>query len=308
MSFSQNIQTLLDNKEATPKSLIESIQKRISQKQIERTQTPADGFTVDELDSPEFAPASPADRPLDSEGNPIDTDWGSYDPNASEKSSLQSIQSPEYAPTSPAGRPLNSEGNPIDTDWGSYDPNSPYASPENTESSQKKMEGGNGPTDYKIGGRVCMRKCKDKNTRRPWEITHMGQKFITIRAIDKEGLSDLDQVNVVSSHDIFPEEHARMYIPQMLPDRIPQNQPIPTNTTTQPTIIIAPKFFNGNGSDNSTSELPSESLDSNHNIMSEPSMVIKSNVDTSNESDTEEFDPNKKVDFSKGLVIKKQGQ
>ena len=311
MSFSHNIQTLLDDKEATPKSLIESIQKRISQKQIERTQTPADGYTVDESDSPEFASASPAERPLDSEGNPIDTDWGSYDPNASEKSSLQSIQSPEYAPYSPADRPLDSEGNPIETDWGSYDPNSPYASPENTESSQKKMEGGNGQADYKIGGRVCMRKCKDKNTRRPWEITHMGPKFITIRAINKEGLSDLDQVNVVSSHDIFPEEHAHMYIPniqpQMLPDRIPQMQPIPTNTSTQPTVIIAPKFFNGNGSDNSTSELPVESLDNNQNIMSEPSMVIKSNVDTANQPETE-VDSNKEVDFSKGLVIKKQGQ
>jgi hypothetical protein len=311
MSFSHNIQTLLDDKEATPKSLIESIQKRISQKQIERTQTPEDGFTVDELDSPEYAPDSQANIPLDSEGNPIDTDWGSYDPNASEKSSLQSIQSPEFASASPADMPLDSEGNPIDTDWGSYDPNSPYVSPENKEDSQTKMVGGNGPTGYKIGGRVCMRKCKDKNTRRPWEITHMGPKFITIRAIDKEGLSDLDQVNVVSSHDIFPEEHAHMYIPkiqpQMLPDRIPQMQPIPANTSTQPTVIIAPKFFNGNGSDNSTSELPNESLDSNQNIISEPSMVIKSNVDTANQSDTE-VDSNKEVDFSKGLVIKKQGQ
>ena len=41
--------------------------------------------------------------------------------------------------------------------------------------------------------------------------------------------------------------------------------------------------------------------------MSEPSMVIKSNVDTANQSDTE-VDSNKEVDFSKGLVIKKQGQ
>ena len=311
MSFSHNIQTLLDDKEATPKSLIESIQQRITQKQIDRVQTPADGFTIDELDSPEYAPTSPAYRPLDSEGNPIDTDWGSYDPNASEKSSLQSIKTPEYAPTSPAYIPLDSEGNPVNTDWGSYDPNSPYVSPDNKEESLKKMEGGNSPSDYKIGQRVCMRKCKDKNTRRPWEITHIGSKFITIRAIDKEALSELDQVNVVSNYDIFPEEHAHMYIPQIqsqaLPEDIPQIQPIPTNTSTQPTVIIAPKFFNGNGSDNSTSELPSESLDSNQNIMSEPSMVIKSNVDTANQSDTE-VDSNKEVDFSKGLVIKKQGQ
>ena len=118
-------------------------------------------------------------------------------------------------------------------------------------------------------------------------------------------------MNVVSSHDIFPEEHAHMYIPknqpQMLPDRIPQNQPISTNTSTQPTIVIAPKFFNGNGSDNSTSELQGDQLDNNDNIMSEPSMVIKSNVDTANQPETE-VDSNKEVDFSKGLVIKKQGQ
>jgi len=156
-----------------------------------------------------------------------------------------------------------------------------------------------------------MRKCKDKNPKRPWEITHMGSKFITIRAIDNEGLSELDQVNVVSSHDIFPEAHAHMFIPKVQPqslhDGVPPFQPIPTNSATQPTVIIAPKFFNGNGSDNSTSELPNEAIDGNRNIMSEPSMVIKSNVDTTN-SKTEENDANNIIDFSKGLVIKKQGQ
>jgi len=85
------------------------------------------------------------------------------------------------------------------------------------------------------------------------------------------------------------------------------HQHIPSNTSTQPTVIIAPKFFNGNGSDNSTSELPSEAIDGNRNIISEPSMVIKSNVDTT-KSNSDENDVNNIIDFSKGLVIKKQGQ
>ena len=98
---------------------------------------------------------------------------------------------------------------------------------------------------------------------------------------------------------LFPK-----FIPLHLKEGMHQPQPIPTNSATQPTVIIAPKFFNGNGSDNSTSELPSEANDRNHNIMSEPSMVIKSNVDTTN-SKTEENDANNVIDFSKGLVIKK---
>ena len=313
MSFSQNIQTLLDDKEATPTSLIQSIQKRITEKQIQRTDTPTpDTPTPETPETPPYAPFSPAYVPGSPAYNPNSPAYNPNSPAYNPNSPAYNPNSPAYNPNSPAFDP-NSPGTPADDPYSppyaptspAYDPNSP-----GTPDNDKQVGGGNGPSDYKIGDRVCMRKCKDKNPKRPWEITHMGSKFITIRAIDNEGLSELDQVNVVSSHDIFPEAHAHMYIPNIQPqslhDGVTPFQPIPTNSATQPTVIIAPKFFNGNGSDNSTSELPSEASDGNHNIMSEPSMVIKSNVDTTN-SKTEENDVNN-IDFSKGLVIKKQGQ
>lgn len=303
MSFSQNIQTLIDDKEATPKSLIRSIQERISKKQIERNDTPIDGYTPDQNKSPDYPNYSPNEMPVDENGRIVDTDWGDYNPNSPEFAK----DSPEFAKDSPEA--AGTTRNLPDTDWGDYNPYSPYVSP-NAED-KDKLEGG-GDTTYKIGDRVCMRKCKDKHVRRPWEITHMGNKFITVRALDNEELSELDQVNVVSRHDIFPESQANLYIPAAEPMRldsgIPMSQNIPPNNSTQPVVIIAPKFFNGNGSDNSTSEQPIPAAETGYNgnmSMTEPSIVIKTEDNASTKAN--ETVEGRAIDFSKGLVIKKQG-
>jgi len=306
MSFSQNIQTLVDDKEATPKSLIRSIQERISKKQIERNDTPMDGYTPDKNTTPDYAKYSPNQMPVDENGRMIDTDWGDYNPNSPEIAK----DSPEFAKDSPEA--AGATRNLPDTDWGDYNPYSPYVSP-NAED-KDKLEGG-GDITYKLGDRVCMRKCKDKHVRRPWEITHIGNNFITVRALDNEELSELDRVNVVSRHDIFPESQANMYIPAAQPMRldsgIPMSQNIPPNTSTQPMIIIAPKFFNGNGSDNSTSEqpVPEDATGYEGNMsLSEPSIVIKADPSAENGSTkVKEKNEDRAIDFSKGLVIQKQG-
>jgi hypothetical protein len=103
MSFSQNIQTLLDDKEATPKSLIDSIQKRITEKQIQRTDTPTPDTPTPE--TPPYAPFSPAYVP----GSP------DYVPG-----------SPDYVPGSPAYVPGSPAYNPNSP---AYDPNSPADKP-----------------------------------------------------------------------------------------------------------------------------------------------------------------------------------
>lgn len=92
---------------------------------------------------------------------------------------------------------------------------------------------------------------------------------------------------------------------------IPMSQNIPPNTSTQPMIIIAPKFFNGNGSDNSTSEqpVPEDATGYEGNMsLSEPSIVIKADPSAENGSTkVKEKNEDRAIDFSKGLVIQKQG-
>jgi len=50
-----------------------------------------------------------------------------------------------------------------------------------------------------------MRGCSDGHPGRPWVITHAGNKFITVRALDTTGLSPDQTVRVVSGIDVFPE-------------------------------------------------------------------------------------------------------
>ena len=73
--------------------------------------------------------------------------------------------------------------------------------------------------------------------------------------------------------------------------------------TTQPTVVIAPKFFNGNGSDNSTSDVPSNPEPVAYdNLNQQPSIVVKDSVSKAvpNVSEEKSIEP----DFS-NLVIKK---
>ena len=74
---------------------------------------------------------------------------------------------------------------------------------------------------------------------------------------------------------------------------------------TQPTVVIAPKFFNGNGSDNSTSDVPNNTEPISYdNLNQQPSIVVKDSASRSTPSVSEEkaIEP----DFS-NLVIKKVG-
>jgi len=312
MSFSKNIQKLTDDNEATPGSIISAIQSRISQKQLDRSDTPSGDYTLTpppktDDESPVYVPGSPAYAPAYDPNSPPfphdSTDSSVYNPNTPPGTQPDSTDSSVYNPNTSPGTPPDSpaydpNSPPFPPDSPAYDPDTP---PFPQDSSDVEQNGGGG-IKYKIGDRVCMRKCKDKSPKRPWAISHIGPKFITIRAVDTDNLSELEQINVVSSHDIFPESHAHMYIPNAQPvqEGFPQMQQMPMNPSTQPNIIIAPKFFNGNGSDNSTSDVPVDSEHVNENItMSEPSMVVKSSEP--------EAPSNGVIDFSKGLVIKKQG-
>jgi DNA-directed RNA polymerase II subunit RPB2 len=290
MSFSQNIQNLTDDISTTPMSLINSIQKLISEKQILHSDTPVDT-------SPEYDPKSPEYDPKSHE----------YDPNLSPQLTPNPDDSPPWEP--------QFEGSPLDvspTQQHNFSPESPdYPPPPFNDDQQMVHYGGN--IKYNLNDRVC-RTSGDDKTNRPWYISHIGDKFMTIRAIDTDELSELDQTQVVSGYDIFPESQSHTHAPIHPPNETVMKIPLETPVqTTQPTIIIAPKFFNGNGNDNSNdgllqNEVDSVSMQNNENndqyqeheqddIIIRPQPEKTSTKPSSSNKDGE-------IDFS-NLVIKK---
>jgi hypothetical protein len=145
----------------------------------------------------------------------------------------------------------------------------------------------------------------------------VGDKFLTAFALDPVGLSTDKQIRVVKGGDIFIPTAQDMQrggisgrvTPVLLDDPFSQNMILP-NTMSQPNIIIAPKFFNGGGSDNST-ELQPVNMDTitgggqimqtgglaptiSSLAMSEPVQSTSKTVSGGGE-----------IDFSKPLVVKK---
>ena len=162
-----------------------------------------------------------------------------------------------------------------------------------------------------MGERVCLRNCKDNYPTRPWKVSHVGPKFITVSALDPIGLDDSETMNVVTPFDIYPEEQAHIQYPNIPIQQsggqvmtqpmsmVPQQQ--------QPTVVIAPKFFNGNGSDNSSDSRPTSDsmpIDNFLNSTEPPSMVLKNNVKES--QSISDKSKNDDIDFS-NIVIKKAG-
>jgi DNA-directed RNA polymerase II subunit RPB2 len=313
MSYSQNIQTLTGDSNMTPAGLMRAIQERIQSKHSARLFTPMEmtpqeeslmkeANTVFAVDStPDSPPYAPPDSPMDS------PPYAPYSPVSLGKdyiaAPLLDSDSPKYNANSPYVSPVDA-GNTSPT----YNPNSPYVSPGQLGGSREADD----EARYKLGERVCLRNCKDGHPTRAWEVSHIGPKFITLRAIDKSGLSDENSIRVVSAFDIFPEEHAHAYHAKhmaaqhnIVPMRMDQPysvSAIPGNPAA-PTIVIAPKFFNGNGSDHSTGVEPSNNAGDYNSIVPETmsDIVVKANIASEPRSE-----PIETLDLSKPIIVKKQ--
>ena len=320
MSFSQNIQTLTGDSNMTPTTLMRAIQQRIQEKHANRLFTPME-LTPEEksilnVANADFGTDSPAGAP--------------YSPPFAPQSPNKSQDSPPFAPYSPVTLDQDYIAPPrIDSDSPPYKPNSPYISPAEAgdESpaydpntpyvSPSYMGGGksNYADDeerYKLGERVCLRNSKDGHPTRAWEVSHIGPKFITVRAIDKTGLSEEDGIRVVSAFDLFPEEHAHAYhakhsaiAPPMLMEQPYLQQQQPQNMAA-PTIVIAPKFFNGSGSDNSAGDSIPNAQDNSFTPQTMSDIIIKATAPPPREKEQEKTSGTAtEVDFSKPLIIKK---
>jgi len=334
MSYSQNIQTLTGDDKMTPTSLIRAIQKRIDEKHTARLFTPSPEDTPDQSlfkeavddfsppyapgspaygpnESPPYAPGSPAYAPTDSPPYaPTDTpDSPPYAPYSPVDMPEYVPRSPDYAPGSPAYNPNSPYVSPAEAgDSPVYNPNSPYVSPGQMGGGSKEEDDDEEEARYKLGEKVCLRHCKDGHPTRAWEVSHVGPKFITLRAFDTTGLSEEDQIQVVSPFDIFPEEHARAYHAKHM---VQTTNHMPAAHMEQmnamplpqpPTVInITPKFFNGGGSDHSSGiEQPTEST-GNHFVPETMSdIVVKANLKPATKTE-----PIEELDLSKPLIVKK---
>jgi DNA-directed RNA polymerase II subunit RPB2 len=326
MSYSDNIKQLT-NEENTG-NLLKSIRDIMANKQQKRMLTPDENeFTPESPDydpnSPPYAPYSPPYAPNSPDYDPraiTNPRNEVYDPDSPPYSAIlgrvmtreefeaaqNNQESPAYVPQTPSTSPGYIPRTPSTSptyvpNSPDYDPNSPPYAPSDTQ------EGG-GESRYNVGERVCLRNCKDNYPTRPWKVSHVGPKFITVSALDPSGLDDSETMNVVTPFDIYPEEQAHIQYPNIpLQQSTPvMRQPMPMVPQQQPTVVIAPKFFNGNGSDNSSDSRPADNMpiDNFLNSTEPPGIVVKNNVKES--QSISDKPKNDDIDFS-NIVIKKAG-
>ena len=302
LSYSDNIVKVTNEDIGTPESLMTNIKSLLNKKLEDRLQTPSDDVSLSTESSPYVPPGEDTYTkdnnenildPLSGQGNDVSSE--SYHPISIDSSNSSESYHPDpspYKPSSPNSLPSQPKDNVY---------------PTNDDIEDGEIQGG-GSNRYNLGERVCMRNCNDNYPTRPWKVTHVGPKFLTIHALDKVGLSDSDAVNVVLPFDIYPESDAHIYapkIPQSVMQPQVQSENNPNVVPNQPTVVIAPKFFNGNGSDNSTNEgtIPQADampIDNFLNSTQSPNIVVKENANSKpvNEMKTENIDFN-------NLVIKK---
>lgn len=290
MSYSKNIDALTGVDNITPKSLIDAIKKQLQEKRGPRRHTPPDVYT--KTPSPDYpTDVSPAYQPseIDSlvEGLDKNTDSPIYNPLESPEESNQKI----YSPHSPEDSPPQQSGG--------------------------SRQSGGGGSEYAPGDRVMMRGVTDGYADRLWEITKVGDKFLTAFALDPVGLSTDKQIRVVKGGDVFRPTVQDMQrgisgggisasggiAPIInLDDPFSQNmitQPFPL---AQPNIIIAPKFFNGGGSDNSTELQPADIMTGGQTGGLAPTI---SSLEPVIQSNTKTVSSGGEIDFSRPLVVKK---
>lgn len=211
-------------------------------------------------DSPEYHPITPDDS-LESPPK--------FVPMTPEDSPPRSLSSsPEFVLGTPDVTPTTPEENPEPTMMGGV----------GVRQEEERVVRNEHKHGFNLYERVFLRNVKDGYPLRPWEITKMSptSNFITVKALDTSGLTPMSAVQVVMPYDLLHEEDALKEAPKMphlttsMPQQPQHPQPV-SDAPQQPTVIIAPKFFNGNGSDHSTQEP----------VAVPPEIVVKDEISTS---------------------------
>jgi hypothetical protein len=268
----------------------------VSPEELQNTMVSPPSHDMDDDDKSEsYHPITPYDDDEKSESyHPMTPDMDDENfpgtPSGTPPGAKVIPESPAYAPTSPDYPP---KGYAMDSSEDSFIPPPPPPEEDSEESIQ-------------TGGRVCLKDDVDHPTR-PWEVSHIGDKFITIRALDDVGLGEEDQIKVVRLEDVYSEIAAQQFAMKiaqareaMAPQTTLPSLPEYGQANAQPNIIIAPKFFNGNGSDNSIGN--SEQQGAIPDIVEAQPLIP---AISSNTPDSKKDDSHKEVDFSKEIKITK---
>ena len=299
MSFSNNIDLLLQEKNVDPKMIVQKIRNKL-QKTINMETPQSINLPQTPEDSPGYNPLTPEDSPS---YHPITPDNVEYQLNTPDFTPQSPNTPPGFIPQTPNTPPPasdlpNVKYYPLDVDSMSSN-NSTIPPPPTGSPSPNEMQGGNQGFDFKEEELVFYR--GDHKPSRAWQIKKIGDKFITIHTEDNEGLDSIDTTKIVQPNDIYPLKN----YPYSSPFSEPFSQNMGTNPqemnkikTDQPTINInvAPVFKN---------QSKEEEVSNPDYIPSGDDMVmpgIKINNSTSKQTEPEK--PNNDI-FNGGLIIKK---
>ena len=308
MSSGNNVKRLL-GEDKNVRSIIDMIRENIRKTTGEKIFTPDDALftaTPDEK-SESYHPISPDEK---SESyHPISPDEKSVSNQSDEEESMEFIPASPNTPP-PGARPPSPDTPPFIAQQRAKEEsekiNLPRGYAIDTPSTDDSfippppMEDGE-VEDIIKGGKLCL-KDDVENPIRIWNVKHVGDRFVTVQTDDDLGISREDMVRVVDRDQICSMEEAQRFYNDLHRQKEP-NFSSSTPNANMPPIIIAPKFFNGNGSDNSVGGLEDMAIPNNiapqnkevsivEPTISEPETI--SNVVNSGE-----------INFSDGLKIKK---
>jgi len=212
MTFSKNIDLLLNKKNVQVREIVKDIESKL--RQTDNIITPESIAEVEPV-TPLLEPISPMTPPPLSEESKQSTVYNPYSPyvspnentNTSAKTPDYLIGSPGFTPVSPnTPPPITPEENeirksPVGYKIDSYSSDDSYIPAPPSIASENTMD--NEINKFTLAEKVHYR--GDFLPDRLWEIIKIGDKFITIRTDNAEGLDNLETIKVVTVSDIYKE-------------------------------------------------------------------------------------------------------
>ena len=310
MSYSGNLDKLLKKPHTRMENLISAIKKTVEEKRT--------NDIITSLEESDKSASSPG-----------------YVPNSLEdfeEDITNKVESPEYAKS-------------VSLEEEEYNGNENTNEEEEMKGGRRRMEfEGNYAKEYDYqketdhkkemahqkGETVYMRGVTDGYTTRPWTITNIGDRFLTIKALDNQGLTENESTRIVSSTDIYdatqiPQAPLSSFMQpnQMLHQNSMFHQnSMPMMPTPPISVHISPKFFSGSGNDQSTTMDPLPHLaneivpisfnpDENTSIQNYSHNNSSQNNSHHNNEENYNDDSNNNnngaIDFSKPVIITKKG-
>jgi hypothetical protein len=316
LSYSKNIEILVNKTGITAKDVIQGIQREIAAESEKRG-------VFEKPVSPIASTPLPTVVPMDAETQKrmekeLEEKYGFFETGQSPKPSPSPTYpegvSPAYQPStttnysnmsSPGYNPLSNDTVSLVEEQKIYSHHSPVSPPPQTGGSILDILSEQAQT-FHIGEPVLYRGGGDPS--RLWTITHIGDKFIKIEPQTIDGnLAYPDDVKIVTAMDIYRpvmQDDSRIPFDMYSPHNQIQNPYAPAN----PSINFAPviKIVN-DGNDYSTEPLVSTSESTPnptmlHNLM--PAMNTEERKKDKDKDNSDSAGDVGKIDFSK-LVIKK---